>query len=185
MQVRARGLVLEIFAIIAVGGAGFSVLRVLATRMTAVPLTEGDLKERTLTHSLGVRDGAKLDVWMHPGARLPARATRLLRGRTERGRGLRLSLYAGQEADPHAVGERVVRTFMGPLPDDSNVFVEVTMRVARDGGIRLKATDKASGAQLRITKDVRRNNSGRTTLRTRTLKHDAIRLDDDWDPDTD
>ncbi len=178
MQIGATGLVLEIFAIVAVGGAGFSILRVIATRMTAVPVSEVDLKERTLTHSLGVRDGDKLDVWMHPGARLPARMTRLLRGRTEPGRGLRLSLYAGLEGDAYTVGERVVRTFMGPLPDDSNVFVEVTMRVAKDGGIRLKATDKATGAQLKITKDVRRSDVGRTTLRTRTLKHEAINIDD-------
>lgn len=175
-------MLLEVFAIVAVGGVGFSILRVISTRMTAVPVTDVELKERTLTHSLGVREGDKLDVWLHPGARLPARTVRLVRGRTEPGRGLRLSLYSGREEEPHACGDRMVRTFMGPLPDDAQVFVEVTMRVAKDGGIRIKALDKSSGAQLKITKAVAssgRGDPGRTTLRTRTLKHDAIILDDE------
>jgi len=168
----------EVLAIVAVGGIGFSVLRVLSTRMTAVPVTELDLKERTLTHSLGVRDGDRLDAWLLPGAPLPARATRLVRGRTEPGRGLRLSLYAGADGEPERVGPRIVRTFLGPLPDEQAVFVEISLRVGKDGGIRLKAVDKSTGTELRVNKDVRANSSpGRTTLRTKTLKHEAIDLD--------
>ena len=170
-------MIVEVLAIVAVGGIGFSFLRVLSTRMTAVPLSEIDLKDRTLTQSLGVRDTDGLDVWLHPGAPLPARATRLVRGNTEPGRGLRLSLYAGADGVPDRVGARVVRTFLGPLPDDTSVFVEITLRVSKDGGIRIKAVDKSTGAALTVTKDVRPNQAGRTTLRTATLKHDAINLD--------
>ncbi len=182
MQIGVIAVLLEVFAIVAVGGVGFSILRVLATRMTAVPVTELELKERTLTHSLGVREGGKLDVWMHPGARLPARVVRLVRGTTEPGRGLRLSLYAGVEGESTAVDGLVVRTFLGPLADDTQVFVEVTMRVAKDGGIRIKAVDKSTGAELKVTKarpPSQSSSVGRTTLRTRTLQHRAIDLDKD------
>ena len=177
MSVGVTGVLVEALAIVAVGGIGFSVLRVVSTRMSAVPVSEVELKDRTLTHSLGVRDGERLDVWLRPGEALPARATRLVRGRTEPGRGLRLTLYAGHEADANRVGKRVVRTFLGPLPDDTSVFVEIGLRVSKDGGIRVKAVDKSTGQQLRITRDVRPNQPGRTTLRTKTLKHEAIDLD--------
>ncbi|MCO4773030.1 MAG: hypothetical protein KDA24_23555 [Deltaproteobacteria bacterium] len=160
---------LKILLLVAVTGLAISLMRGLAARLGARTVAEMDLEERVTDRSVGVRDDGKLDVWIPPNTRTPSKAVRLLRGRPEPGRGLRLSLYAGAIDDASDPDERLVRTWLGPYPDsDTPVLVEVTLRVGRHGQLRVQAIDKASGRKLEIVRD-ERGAAPQTVITTREV----------------
>lgn len=147
---------LEVLIIVAVTGLAASLVRIIARRAGARPVADLELQSRITDRSLGVRDGGDLDVWVPANTPVPARVVRLLRGRPEPGRGLRLTLYAGTDRDQKEVGQRIVRTWLGPYPDRREpVLVEVTLSVGRAGNLKLRAIDKATGRKLAITRDER------------------------------
>jgi len=148
--------ILKVLVIVAVTGLAASLARALARRVGARPVADLELQHRLTDHSLGVRDGGNLDVWVPGNTQLPTRVVRLVRGRPEPGRGLRLTLYTGTDRDQREVGRRLVRTWLGPYPDRREpVLVEVTLSVGRLGELRVRAIDKATGRKLGITKDER------------------------------
>ena len=158
---------IEVLIIVAVAGLAISALRAVTKHAMGRTVADIDLEERVTDLGVGVRDGDALDVWVPPNARVPSKVVRLLRGRPEPGRGLRLSLYASKRGAPGTAGKRLVRTWLGPYPEGTEAaFVEVTLSVGRFGQLRVHAVDKSSGRKLTIRRD-ERNAAPSTAITTR------------------
>jgi hypothetical protein len=138
----------QLLAIVAAVGLTASLIRWITTHLFAVPSRRRGRGAPTRTaRSVGIAEGETLVTWIDRGRSLPASIKRMVRVRASQGPVVRLLFHSdGPELEP------LLHVEVGPIDRSTMTvrLVEVELRIARDGRLRVAARVRSTSTDLPI-----------------------------------